>query len=455
MIKKYKSNKIYYQSTITLAGPVVISQLGHTLVQTLDTVIIGHYAGTISLAAVSLVHSVFMVVLVIGLGVAYGLTPLIAQENGKSNFKECAELLSNSLWLNVASSIFLFLVVYYGSMFAMQHADQDPQVVETAKPYLLILSLSIIPLMIFQTFKQFAEGLGFTKQAMSITIWGNVLNVIIAVILVKGMFGIEPMGVKGVGIATLIDRILMMLVMMWYVLRSENFRVYLHHFSVKFIDFSKIAKVVKIGLPVAMQYVFEIGVFAVAALMAGHIGAVEQAAHQTAITLAAMTYMMAGGIASAATIKVGNSFGNKNYKRLQKFAYASYHLVIIFMMFFAVIFTIFNQYLPYLITNDVNVVVLAAQLLIIAAIFQLFDGTQVVGLGTLRGMGDVNIPTFITFVAYWIIGLPAAYVLGMHFNLGVNGIWYGLTLGLLTSSVLLYLRFRYVMNKVLEKKSIS
>ncbi|KIA93622.1 multidrug transporter [Flavobacterium sp. KMS] len=455
MIKKYKSNKIYYQSTITLAGPVVISQLGHTLVQTLDTVIIGHYAGTISLAAVSLVHSVFMVVLVIGLGVAYGLTPLIAQENGKSNFKECAELLSNSLWLNVASSIFLFLVVYYGSMFAMQHADQDPQVVETAKPYLLILSLSIIPLMIFQTFKQFAEGLGFTKQAMSITIWGNVLNVIIAVILVKGMFGIEPMGVKGVGIATLIDRILMMLVMMWYVLRSENFRVYLHHFSAKFIDFSKIAKVVKIGLPVAMQYVFEIGVFAVAALMAGHIGAVEQAAHQTAITLAAMTYMMAGGIASAATIKVGNSFGNKNYKRLQKFAYASYHLVIIFMMFFAVIFTIFNQYLPYLITNDVNVVALAAQLLIIAAIFQLFDGTQVVGLGTLRGMGDVNIPTFITFVAYWIIGLPAAYVLGMHFNLGVNGIWYGLTLGLLTSSVLLYLRFRYVMNKVLEKKSIS
>lgn len=452
MIKKYKSNKIYYQSTIALAGPVVISQLGHTLVQTLDTVIIGHYAGTISLAAVSLVHSVFMVVLVIGLGIAYGLTPLIAQENGKSNFKECAELLSNSLWLNVAAAIFLFLAVYYGSMFAIQHTDQDPLVVKTAKPYLLILSLSILPLMIFQTFKQFAEGLGFTKQAMSVTIWGNVLNVIIAVILVKGMFGIEPMGVRGVGIATLIDRVLMMLVMMWYVLRSKNFSVYLKHFSIKFVDFSKMAKVVKIGLPVAMQYVFEIGVFAVAALMAGHIGAMEQAAHQTAITLAAMTYMMAGGIASAATIKVGNSFGNQNYKRLQSFAYASYHLVIIFMLFFAVIFTLFNQYLPYLITNDTNVVALASQLLIIAALFQLFDGTQVVGLGTLRGMGDVNIPTFITFVAYWVIGLPAAYFLGIYFDAGVKGIWYGLTLGLLTSSGLLYLRFRYVMNKTLKNQ---
>ncbi|MFD2940363.1 MATE family efflux transporter [Flavobacterium notoginsengisoli] len=223
------------------------------------------------------------------------------------------------------------------------------------------------------------------------------------------------------------------------------------HFAVKFVDFSKIIKVVKIGLPVAMQYVFEIGVFAVAALMAGNIGATEQAAHQTAITLAAMTYMMAGGIASAATIKVGNSFGNQNYKRLQKFAYASYHLVIIFMMFFAVIFTLFNQYLPYLITNDTSVVALAAQLLIIAALFQLFDGTQVVGLGTLRGMGDVNIPTLITFVAYWLIGIPAAYILGIYFNAGVKGIWYGLTLGLLTSSALLYLRFRYVINKVLEK----
>jgi len=452
MLKKYKSNKIYYQSTIALAGPVVISQLGHTLVQTADTIIIGHYAGTISLAAVSLVHAVFMVILVIGLGIAYGLTPLIAQENGKSNFKECAKLLSNSLWLNIIASILLFIIVYFGSMFAMQHANQDPKVVETAKPYLLILSLSIFPLMIFQTFKQFAEGLGFTKQAMNITIWGNLINVVIAVILVKGMFGIEPMGVKGVGIATLVDRFLMMVVMAWYVLRSHNFKDYIVHFSVKFINIPKILAVVKIGLPVAMQYVFEIGAFATAALIAGQLGAIEQAAHQTAITLAAMTYMMAGGIASAATIKIGNSFGNQNYLRLQKFAHASYHLVIIFMLFFAVIFTLFNQYLPYLITNDVNVVAIAAQLLLIAGLFQLFDGTQVVGLGTLRGMGDVNIPTFITFVAYWVIGLPSCYVLGIYFNIGIQGIWYGLTLGLLTSSVLLYMRFKYVIKLRLATK---
>lgn len=434
---------------MALAGPVVISQLGHTLVQTADTIIVGQFAGTISLAAVSLVHSVFMVVLVIGLGIAFGLTPLIAQENGRSNYQECAKLLSNSFWLNIISAIILFLAVYYGSMYAMQHADQDPEVVKTAKPYLLILSLSILPLMVFNTFKQFAEGLGFTKQAMNITIWGNVLNVVLAIILVKGMFGIEPMGVRGVGIATLIDRILMMAVMAWYVLSSKNFKRYIQHFSIRFIDFNRIKQVLKIGAPVAMQFVFEIGAFAGAALIAGKIGATEQAAHQTAITLAAMTYMMASGIASAATIKIGNSFGNKNYFRLQKFATVSYHLVIVFMLICALIFAVFNQYLPYIISKDLTVIAMAAPLLIIAGMFQLFDGTQVVGLGVLRGMGDVNIPTFITFFAYWVVGLPIAYYLGIELQIGVKGIWYGLTLGLLTSSVLLFLRYRYMIQKKL------
>ncbi len=444
MFKQFQSNKMYYLSTAALAGPVVISQLGHTLVQTADTIIVGQFAGTISLAAVSLVHSVFMVVLVIGLGIAYGLTPLIAQENGRSNLKECAQLLSNSLWLNIISAILLFLTVYYGSMYAMQHADQDPLVVETAKPYLLILSLSILPLMIFNTFKQFAEGLGYTKQAMNISIWGNVLNVILAIILVKGMFGIPAMGVRGVGIATLVDRILMMLVMVWYVLKSKNFKRYIDHFNIKFIDMSRVKKILKIGAPVAMQYVFEIGAFAAAALIAGKIGAIQQAAHQTAITLAAMTYMMASGIAAAATIKIGNSFGNKNYFRLQKFASVSYHLVIVFMIICALIFAIFNQYLPYMISKDLEVIALAAPLLIIAGMFQLFDGTQVVGLGVLRGIGDVNIPTFITFFAYWVVGLPIAYLLGITLDFGVKGIWYGLTLGLLTSSCLLYFRYKYM-----------
>ena len=443
MFKNFKVHKSYYYSTIALAGPVVISQLGHTMVQTADTMIVGHFAGTIPLAAVSLTHSVFMIVLVIGLGI----TPLIAQENGRSNMGECAKLLSNSFWINLVSGVLLFCVVYYGSSYAMDHADQDPLVVKEAKPYLFLLALSIIPLMGFNTFKQFAEGLGFTRQAMRITIWGNVLNVMIAIVLVKGMFGFAPMGIRGVGIATLIDRALMMLVMMFYVLHSKHFSKYIGHFSWFSIQIKRVKNILRIGMPVAMQYVFEIGAFAGASLIAGKIGAVEQASHQVAITLAAMTYMMASGIASAATIKVGNSYGNNKLLRLQNFATVSYHLVLVFMVCTALIFVVFNQYLPLLISRDIVVIALAAQLLIIAGLFQLFDGTQVVGLGVLRGMGDVNIPTLITFIAYWIIGLPSGYLMGITLGWGVNGIWYGLTLGLLTSSILLFLRYRYMVGR--------
>src|SRR5690606_10898144 len=272
---------------------------------TADSVIVGHFAGTIALAAVSLVNSVFMVVMVVGLGIAFGLTPLVAQENGKNNKEECARLFSNSILLNIIFGILLFFTVYYGSMAMITHLDQDPEVVEEAKPFLLILSLSIIPIMVFSAFKQFAEGLGFTKQAMRITIWGNVINIILAIIFVKGMFGIQPMGVSGVGYATLIDRCPMALVMAIYIFKSRDFRPYRQHFVMRQVDRVRRFQILKVGSPVAMQYVFEIGAFAAAAILAGQLGAVEQASHQVAINLASMTYMMASGIASAATIQVG------------------------------------------------------------------------------------------------------------------------------------------------------
>lgn len=420
----------------------MISQLGHTLVHTADSVIVGHFAGTIPLAAVSLVNSVFMIVMVIGLGIAFGLTPLIAQENGRKNYRRCAQLLSNSFFLNIITGIVLFLAVYFGSMALVDHLDQDPAVVKEAKPYLFILSLSIIPIMIFSAFKQFAEGLGFTKQAMRITIWGNVVNIILAVIFVKGMFGIEPMGVKGVGYSTLIDRCAMALVMGLYIFKSKDFKPYMEHFVLKQIDKATSYAILKIGSPVAMQFVFEIGAFAAAAIMAGVLGASQQASHQVAINLAAMTYMMASGIASAVTIQVGNSFGKKNFPRLFKFANAGYHIVLVFMSLAALMFAVLNQYLPWIFTSDTVVIGMAAQLLIIAGLFQLFDGTQVVGLGILRGMTDVNKPTFIVFFAYWIVGLPISYLLGIHMDMGLKGIWYGLTFGLMTSSTLLFLRYR-------------
>ena len=441
MKQLYKKYKPFYQSNLHLAIPVVISQLGHTLVHTADSVIIGHFVGTVSLAAVSLVNSIFTIVLVIGIGISYGLTPLIAQENGKKEYSECGRLLANSLLINAISGILLYVLVYFGSLAVIDHLDQSAEVVREAKPYLNLLGFSIIPLMIFMTFKQFAEGLGFTKQAMMISIWGNVLNVTLGIIFVKGYFGIEPMGIRSVGWSTLIDRSIMAVIMAVYVLRSENFKKYLRTFALRSIDVLRSINIIRIGAPVAMQYTFEVSAFSGAAILIGTIGAVDQAAHQVAINLASMTYMMASGISAAATIKTGNSYGRKNFQQLRLSAISSYHIVLAFMTITAVIFIGFNQLLPWIYTSDRDVIVIAAQLLVIAGFFQLFDGTQVVGLGVLRGMGDVNIPTFITFIAYWIIGLPIGYYLGVELGLGAEGIWYGLTLGLLVSAGLLFIRF--------------
>lgn len=449
MVKRiFYKYKPHYQTNLRLAVPVVISQLGHTLVHTADSIIVGHFAGTIPLAAVALVNSIFMVVVVIGMGISYGLTPLIAQESGRKNFKECGKLLANSLMINALVGLLLYTLVYFGSLSIIDRMDQSPEVVTAAKPYLALLGLSIIPLMIFMTFKQFAEGLGFTKQAMMISLWGNLFNVCLGVIFVKGLFGISPMGVSGVGWSTLADRSIMAVVMAIYVMRSKHFKDYLRSYTFKAIDKVRSSKILKIGAPVAMQYTFEVSAFSAAAIFIGTIGAVEQAAHQVAINLASMTYMMASGISSAATIKTGNNFGKEDFLNLRLSAISSYHIVLGFMALTAVLFIGLNQYLPWIYTSDQSVITIAAQLLIIAGFFQLFDGTQVVGLGVLRGIGDVNVPTIITFIAYWIIGLPIGYYLGISLGLGANGVWYGLTAGLLVSSGLLFMRFQYFSKKL-------
>jgi len=446
----FQPYKQHYRDNLKLAIPVVISQLGHPLVHLSDSIVVGHFAGTISLAAVSLVNSVFVVAMVMGLGIAYGITPLIAQNNGQKNYADCGRLLSNSIFINLVFGILLFIAIYFGAGNLLGLLKQSPEVLKQAKPFLLLLSVSIIPLMLFTTFKQFAEGLGFTRQAMMISIWGNIINICLGIIFVKGLFGIKPMGISGVGYATLIDRTIMAIVMGVYVFRSKNFKKYLQEFSPGYINFKRCRQLISIGAPVSLQYTFEVGAFSAALIIVGQIGPVDQAAHHIAINLASLTYMMASGVSSAAAIKSGNYFGARNFSDLRTSAIASYHIVLLFMTITALIFVIANPWLPWIVTSDTRVIGIASKLLIIAAIFQLFDGAQVIGLGILRGMGDVNIPTFITLLAYWVIGLPLGYVLGIKLNMGAEGVWYGLVAGLGIASILLYIRFTVTTKKHLE-----
>ncbi|HEU4555879.1 MAG TPA: MATE family efflux transporter [Chitinophaga sp.] len=437
MLSRYKP---FYKENFRLAYPVVISQLGHTLVGLSDSIIIGH-TGEVPLAAVSLGNSLFTIFMVTGLGISYGLTPLIAQENGRGNYAYCGCLLSQSLLINIITGVLLGGVIITGSYY-IPLLDQPPAVAVQAKPFLQFLGFSFLPLMIYQSFKQFAEGLGFTRQAMHISIIGNIINILLGITLVFGLFGMPRMGVIGVGIATLTDRLLMGTAMGWYVLTARRFKPYLQQFRFRDVSGAVIRKILGIGAPVALQYIFEVSAFSGAVIMVGWIGAREQAAHQIAISLATMTYMMASGVSAAAGIKSGNFYGARQFRQLRLSAIASYHMVLVLMGTSALVFMLGNHVLPLMYVKEPDVIVIAGQLLIIAAFFQLFDGTQVVGLGILRGMGDVKVPTVITLLAYWGLGLPIGYLLGIHLKAGIQGIWWGLLLGLLTASVLLFIRFQ-------------
>lgn len=445
LLENYKS---HFKKSFLLAYPVVISQVGHVIVNLTDSVLIGHL-GPVKLAACSLGISVFGVLMVFGIGIAYGLTPHISREYGAKNKDACGKYLVNSFLINIITGVLVYLGIYLLST-QLTKFGQQPEVVIEALPFLRIIGLSMIPLMLFLTFKQFAEGLNFTRQAMIITLIADGINVFLTYGLINGEFGLPRMELKGAGIANLTSRILMAVLMLTYVLRSKNFKPYLHQAKFKFIRWVDSLAIIKYGIPTAFQYLFEIGAFALAALMMGMISANHQSAHQIAISIASATYMAASGIGAASSVRVGNALGEKNYLNLRRAGFAGYWMVLAFMGLSAILMIIGKETFPKFYMDHPEVNSIASVLMIIAAFFQLSDGTQVVGLGALRGMGDVKIPTLVTFIAYWVIAIPLSYYLGFTLKMGAEGIWIALSLGLTISAILLYWRFRVLSARLIN-----
>ena len=424
---------------LNIALPVMLSYLGHVLVGTADSMMVGQL-GKVPLAAVALGNSIVVLPLMFGLGLSYGLTPLVAAADGRNNRQRITNLLQHSLLVNLLAGIVLTALTLIVIPF-LDDMEQPPAVVAIAGPYLVIVAVSLIPLMVFQAFKQFAEGLGFTKKAMYITLAANGVNIFFNWLLIYGKWGFPAMGLEGAGWATLGSRIAMMLVMGYYCFYSPRFEVYRNKFRFKRFKRKITVRLVKLGVPMGLQFIFEVGAFSAAVIMAGWIGDTAQAAHQIAINLAAMSYMIASGLSAAATVQVGNLLGKKDLAGLRTAALTAAGLVLILQAFFALVFMLGRNLLPTLYIDNANVIEIAASLLIIAAFFQLSDGLQVVGLGALRGMEDVRIPTWITLFAYWGVALPMGYLLGFVFELGISGIWWGLLTGLTIAALFLGVRF--------------
>jgi multidrug resistance protein, MATE family len=430
--------KEHLSRNLTLAYPVMIGQVGHIMVMVADTMMVGR-VGVIELAAATFANTFFNVLMIFGIGVSFAITPLVAATDATDQPK-LMRYLQNGIVLNMT----LVLVLAGLGIIAAQFLDyfgQEKEVAFLAKPYLLVMSASLVPLMYFQSYRQYAEGLSDTINPMMVSIFANVLNVILNYLLIYGALGFPELGLMGAAYATLIARVAMAIAMHW------SIRGKLFGFSWE-ISLAEIKHMMRIGVPSGMQYVFEIGAFAMAAVMIGWISAEAQAAHQIAVSMAALTYMAASGLGTAGTIRVGNQMGLKNIHNLKMAGYSVMLSVIAFMACTGVIFILFRHSLVALYITDPTVQGIAASLLIIAAAFQISDGMQAAGLGVLRGLTDVKVPTIVTFVAYWLIAIPVGYVLGFVFDFGVFGVWYGLLLGLSIAAILHFLRFKHLTSKL-------
>ncbi|KFD40022.1 MATE family efflux transporter [Schleiferia thermophila] len=436
----------HYRENFRLAWPVMIGQLGQITVSVADNVMVGQL-GTEPLAAASLVNGLFTVVLVFGIGVAYGLTPLVANARGAGKKHLLPGLLNASLWVNLFTGAALFLILLMLNP-ALNHMRQNPQVVELAAPYLSITGLSVIPILGFFAFKQFAEGLGHTRQAMQITIAVNVLNIVLNYLLIFGKFGFPALGLNGAGYATLISRLVMWAAMAAFVLHSRLFKGIDFTFSLPGVQRRTSYEILSIGVPSGFQYIFEVSAFAAASVLAGMISPASQAAHQIAINLASISYMAATGLAAASTIRVGHLLGMRDSFNLHLAVRTILVMTVTWMTFAGLVFLFGRHFFPTLYSSDPEVLQIARSLLIVAVFFQISDGVQAVGLGVMRGLKDVKIPTLITFVSYWIFAMPGSWIFGVRLGGGVVVIWYFLAIGLTVSAALLLWRYRVVITRL-------
>lgn len=443
-----QSFKEHFRKNFQLAYPVMLGHLGHVMVGVADSIMVGQI-GSAPLAAASLANGIFVVLLTFSIGFSSAITPLTALADGENNLSKAAQYFNHGFILNATIGILFSLLFVFGAP-VLRLLNQPEDVVTLALPYFRVVSLSLIPFMFFQTAKQFIEGLSQTRQAMYIIVLSNLLNILLNYLLIFGKLGFPALGLMGAGIATLISRVLMAIIMNIYLVKSKRYRQYLQNFSFRKFSRPIFRQISRIGLPTGFQYIFEVGAFSMAVVLMGWLGETEQAAHQIAINLASISYMLAAGIAAAATIRVGNQLGRRDKATLRAAGFTSYLMSVALMATAALIFITSRYFLARLYIDDQAVVDLAAQLLIIAAFFQLSDGIQVVGLGALRGMADVKIPTLITLVAYWILGLPVGYVLAFVVGWGPHGIWIGLLIGLTAAAVLLSIRFHYVSNRIIK-----
>lgn len=429
--------------------------LGHTLIGIVDNFMVGNLGST-ELAAVSLGNSFIFIGMSLGIGFSTAITPLIAEADAEKDYKKIRTIFHHGLLLCVILGIAIFALIVLSKPI-MNLMNQPEAVVKLATPYIDWVAFSLIPVIIFQGYKQFADGLSQTKYSMYAIYLANVVHVFFNYVLIYGVWGFPKLGILGAALGTVISRIMMVVFMHFILRKSATFKRYFKNFSFKEIRKFILKRIINLGFPSAMQMLFEVTLFTAAIWLSGSLGKNSQAANQIALIMASTTFMFAMGFSVTAMIRMGFHKGSKDFKSLIITARSIFLLTILFEMLFGLIFVVLHNFLPHLFLNmsdasqqldNAEIIKIASQLLLVAAVFQISDGIQVVVLGALRGLQDVKIPMYITFVAYWVVGFPISYYLGKHTNLGATGIWIGLLAGLTSAGLFLYIRFAKLTKKL-------
>jgi MATE family multidrug resistance protein len=436
--------------TWKLSTPIILGELTQMALGIIDSIMVGKISYQ-QLAAAALVNSVLNIPFVLGFGLTISVSQTVSMANGRRDNLKVSHYLYNGFWLCTIAAILIAVALQF-SKNILFHLGQDIEVATLGAPYLQLMGWSIIPMMMFISLKQFADGLERTRTAMLLSIAALPINIFINWLLVYGNGGFPRLELTGAGYGTLITRILILLIFMVV--------LFVHPFFSRYIAVRKnqwnlrlhtIKELLHIGIPSSLQVTMESGAFAVSSIIIGTLGAVQLAANQIAISCASLAFMVSWGLAQGASIRVSNAWGRNNWKDINSIGKTTLISGIIYGILGVLFFVSFRYALPLAFNNDATVMALASVLMLYAAVFQISDATQVIAVGLLRGIKDVKVPTLYIAIAYWVVGIPVGCLMAFTFKMGVTGMWIGFVSGLTFSSVFLNYRFF----KLLKQKNAT
>ena len=436
-ISRYRQ---HYGALMKLGVPIMIGQLGMIVLAFADTMMVGQHSTT-ELAAASFVNNMFNLAIIFATGFSYGLTPMVGSLFGQGRLTDIGRSLKNGLVAN--GVIAVGLTVAMGVLYLNLHRlGQPEELLPLIRPYFLVLLASLIFVLLFNAFKQFADGITDTRTAMWVLLVGNVLNIFGNWVLIYGKLGLPELGLFGAGIATLLSRILMVLIFVGLFFFTKHYAPYREGFRITKVNREDFVQLNKLGWPVGLQMGMETASFNLSTIMVGWLGTLALAAHQVMLTVGQLGFMMYYGMAAAVAVRASNFHGQRDEVNVERTATAGFHLILVMAATVSLLIFLTRYAIGGWFTDDATVQLLVAQLVIPFVVYQLGDGLQCNYSNALRGISDVKPVMYIAFIAYFLISLPSGYFFGFVLNLGLVGIWLSFPLGLTSAGLMFYWRFK-------------